>query len=205
MLSKKQRRMLELLDGQIQSCTECLLHVNGRAKPYWTEKSKYVLILEAPGGDEVRENTPTIGKAGRILWDAFMKYDLKREDFLIINSVNCRPMVGNRNGKPTYEEMDKCRHFVYKYINVLNPKFGMVFGNYAMWFLFGIRSGITRHNGNWESNISLKVDFVKSVHPASVIYTADNRKILERSIDVFSRGIKKHYSFIPDEIWEIEI
>lgn len=82
-------KMLTLLDGQVQSCTQCNLHVGGRAKPYWTNRSMCGLFLEAPGKEEVIQNTPVVGAAGKKLWQELHNVGLEREDFLIVNSVNC--------------------------------------------------------------------------------------------------------------------
>jgi DNA polymerase len=60
-----------------------------------------VFVLEAPGKQEVLCGTPVVGKAGKKLWDIAAKYQLYRDNFAIINTVNCRPIDGTKNGKPT--------------------------------------------------------------------------------------------------------
>jgi uracil-DNA glycosylase len=67
-MSTTNLKLLKLLDKQVQSCELCKLFTNGRAKPYWTEVSRYGIFLEAPGKDEVLQNTPVVGRAGEKLW-----------------------------------------------------------------------------------------------------------------------------------------
>jgi DNA polymerase len=174
-MNDKTKRMLELLDGQIQGCTLCDLYRNGRCKPYWSEESKYAIILEAPGKDEIDNNTPVIGKAGKILWETMDFFDLKREDFLIINSVNCRPVEGNKNAKPTDEELSLCRCWLRKYIKVLQPKKMIISGNYSLFTMTG-EKGIMSKNGQSGFCFEFQVPVVYSVHPAMSLYNASKGK-----------------------------
>lgn len=187
MLSDKQVKLLKLLDKQIQSCTKCNLHKTGRCKPYWTPESKYVIVLEAPGADEVKKNTPVVGKAGDKLWEIADHFSLPRKSFLIINAVNCRPVQPgtDRNGKPTKDQIGICREWVRKYIKVLCPEKGIVMGGYSLFTIFG-QEGIMKSNSTVEFNNEFQCNFVKSIHPAMCIYSGDKGKsMLFRSFESF--------------------
>jgi uracil-DNA glycosylase family 4 len=128
MLSKEQIKKLTFLTSKIQKCRKCkLLHKNGMAVPYWTPHSRIMIMAESPGKDEVRKNlrTPLVGKSGRLLFRELKKKNigLSREDFLILNTVQCRPVVNNRNGKPSIKEIETCKFWTDKYIKVFKPKF----------------------------------------------------------------------------------
>jgi len=182
-LSDKQMKLLCLLDTQISSCRECNLYENGRAHPYWTPNSEYVIIGEAPGLDEVEQQTPFIGRAGRILWEMMKKFELYREQFLIINSVNCRPVDGKKNGKPKDEEMQLCKKWIRKYVKVINPEKILLLGSYAIRTTTGLDESVIKNN----SQLTIYENFkaVKSVHPAFTIYSKGGIVLLEESIKQF--------------------
>jgi len=185
-MDKKTVRMLQLLDKQVQSCERCILYKNGRAKPYWTEKARFAILGEAPGRDEVVNNTPFIGKAGEKFWSAMESFGLYREDFLIINSVNCRPVKDGKNGKPTDEQMDVCRMWFRKYLKVLKPSKILTLGSYAYFTLTGNRSIMKDINGVLDYNEEFGTQVVYSVHPAYVIYNPEEgQKMLCESIKCF--------------------
>ena len=184
-MNQKQTKMLHLLDKQIQQCTRCDLHENGGCKPYWTEQSKYIILGEAPGRNEVTSNEPFIGSAGKNLWSIMAEFGLTKEDFLIINSVNCRPVNGNKNGKPTKEQMLTCRPWIRKYIKVLHPELILVLGSYPLLTLTGLK-GIMSLNGEVIHSAEFDVDTVMSIHPAMCIYKGEEGKqMLRESIKVF--------------------
>lgn len=189
MLSKKQIRMLELLDGMVQSCEKCSLYEHGRAKPHWTEHTKYAIIGEAPGADEVKENKPFIGKAGNALWEIMGEFKLSRRDFLIVNSVNCRPVNGNKNGKPTKIQMEACKPWIVKYLKVVKPEKVLILGNYALETMLN-EGGISSRSGE----LSFLEDFgcyaYKCVHPAYAIYNKEKGiEMLRTSIRIFKEDI----------------
>ena len=174
LLSNKQMRMLELLDGMISECTECSLHTGGHVKPYWTPMSMHVAIGEAPGAMEVVNNEPFVGKAGEILGESMSKVGFRKEEFLFINSVNCRPTDGSKNSKPSLLQVDICRKWMRKYIKVINPDKIIGFGNFARGSLTGHYSGIVKYNGHIERIYPYNRRAVFSVHPAYCIYDQKN-------------------------------
>lgn len=186
LLNNKQMRMLELLDGMISQCKDCTLYNGGRVKPHWTPMSVFAGLGEAPGKDEVEENEPFVGKAGDILGTSMSKQGFRKEQFLIINSVNCRPVVDGKNGKPTMDQIKLCHKWVRKYIKVVNPEKIIAFGNYARGSLNGIYSGIIKNNGLVEHNGLFNKFVIYSVHPAYSIYNKeDGIPMLDRSIRIF--------------------
>lgn len=216
----KQMRMLELLDSQINKCKACSLWQNSRAKPYWTEFSKYAIIGEAPGYNEIRLNEPFVGPAGEILWDVVGDKGFSKEEFLVINSVNCRPVDEIKewkNGKPTEDEQLTCKPWVRKYLRVLKPEGVLILGNYAMFTVTGNNSGIMSLNATVLTESEPKHDFrynipyVLSVHPALCIYRKEEGKmLLAESIRAFKKAVednrpdKEFFDFLEDdELWKI--
>ena len=210
-LTHKQIRMLELLDEQVLSCKDCTLHHNGgRCKPYWRLSSKYAILGEAPGADEIKFNEPFFGRAGAILWGVMANFDLCKDDFVIVNSVNCRPVKESQRGwvnsKPEEHHQGMCRKWFRKYFKVVKPRKMIVFGNYAMGTLINEYSGIIKHNAEVLHNKEFDIPYVLSIHPAFCIYNEDGIPLLENSIEAFRSLAQETYSddFMNDEeLWKI--
>jgi len=208
MLSKRQIRLLQLLDEQVLNCKRCSLHNGGRCKPYWTQRSRYVIVGEAPGKQEVVESSPFVGMAGHVLWDTIYKVlKCMRSDFAIINSVNCRPTDGKRNLKPDADAQNCCRQWIRKFIKIIEPEKVLILGNYAMGTLLGRSSGIVKMNGTdgFLSGEFRNTPFVISVHPAYTIYNKDDGlQKLEEAIEKF-KEVKKpiQLDFFDDKLFEI--
>jgi len=182
---------LKILNEQIIRCKKCpRLRPNGMAIPYWTKKSKYLGLAEGPGKVEVEEKTPLIGPAGDIFIKGIKEIGFKREDFVILNSVQCRPVVGKRNGKPTFDEMINCRFWVNKYVEVSRPEKILAMGNYAVYSLFGTGNslgGITASSGKFIGNYA-NIPVYACIHPASLLYNDDNKILFKKSLKNFKEA-----------------
>ena len=200
MLDERQIRLLELLEDQINKCDHCFSLYKRKCLPYWTPLSKYLIIGEFPDIKDVG-NEPFIGYAGGILWAIMDKYALRKEEFAIINSIQCRPVpeVG-ANGKPTVSNMIRCRPWIRKFIRILEPHKALVLGNYAKAVSEDSNSvsdisGIMKMNGIYRINSVYvhSLPTVYSVHPSICIKkvhpsmggAVEGEKLLEISIKVF--------------------
>jgi uracil-DNA glycosylase family 4 len=97
----------------IGACQNCDLKKNGMAIPLAGSKVRCILIGEAPGENEIKQGEPFVGRSGKLLIDKFQQHGFTRENFLILNSTNCRPVHLNegsvRNDKPTLTEIEACK------------------------------------------------------------------------------------------------
>jgi len=125
--------------------------------------------------------------AGEILAEYMAKYGFRKEQFLIINSVNCRPVDGNKNGKPTPREVSVCHSWVRKYLKVVQPEKVLILGNYAKGSMKHGYSGILSNNGTvMSSRVLYDTMEVLYVHPAYCIYNKeDGRKKIDYAINKF--------------------
>jgi uracil-DNA glycosylase family 4 len=193
MLTKRQIRMLQLLDKQVSSCTSCGLHDNGTAIPYWTPYSRYAIIGEAPGANEVRQQTPFVGASGEILTSALEKYKFESKDFLIVNTVQCRPVRGNTNGKPNEAQIKECQRHLRRYLKIVNPEKILCLGNYAKYIFTGNYYGILKERGSFNEhrieNDGTVFPVLFTIHPAYCIYNReDGTGLLERDIKLFKES-----------------
>jgi len=190
MLTEREFRLLELLEDQIGKCRNCELLFRRKCLPYWTPISKYLILGEAPGGNEV-DNEPFIGKAGNKLWTIMDKFGLRKEEFAIINSIQCRPVTETgANGKPTMDDLENCRPWIRKFIRILEPHKILILGNYAKAVIEDSKNigGIMSINSTAASNnVFVRETYVVySVHPSMCIYKGkEGERMLEKSIKVF--------------------
>jgi uracil-DNA glycosylase family 4 len=92
--------------------------------------AKIMLIGEAPGEQEDETGIPFCGKSGQLLEKALSCINLSRkENLFITNSVFWRPP---NNRKPYNDEIDLCRIFVKKMIEIINPKVVILCGATAV-------------------------------------------------------------------------
>jgi len=85
-----------------------------------SEKSKLMLLGEAPGKDEDRTGVPFCGRSGKFLDKLLLGSGFSRkDDIYITNTVNWRP---DNNRVPTEEEIFYCLPYLEKHIELQNPK-----------------------------------------------------------------------------------
>ncbi|MGC8976659.1 MAG: uracil-DNA glycosylase [Candidatus Ratteibacteria bacterium] len=182
MKSKK----LKEIEKEAKLCKKCHLYkkrknvVFGSGNPY----SKVIFIGEAPGKNEDEKGIPFCGKAGEILDFLLDTIGLKRKNVYITNVVKCRP-PGNR--RPKKNEIEKCKEYLIKQIEIIKPKIICCLGDIALKFIFENYSikknkGITEMHGRIIKLNNFKVFPV--FHPAYAIY---NRKILKVMRDDFKK------------------
>lgn len=150
-----------LSDGALQA-------VLSRGNP----ASDLMIIGEAPGRDEDREGKPFVGKSGQLLDKMLAAIGLKsgygeEDDVYIGNVCFWRPP---NNRKPTPEELDLCRPFVNRHIQLVQPKLILLTGGTSMQSMTGV-SGIMKNRGQWQTiNVgSGEIPALPIYHPAFLL------------------------------------
>jgi uracil-DNA glycosylase len=103
-----------------------------------------MFVGEAPGAEEDRQGLPFVGRAGGLLSQLLESIGLKREDVFIANVLKCRP-PGNRDPQP--EEIDSCRPYLEKQVELIEPRVIATLGNFATKLLTANPTGITKVRG----------------------------------------------------------
>ena len=194
MLNQSQIKKLNFLNEKLRDCQKCKnLFNNGKAYPYYTRHSKYLMLAEAPGGEEVHEDyqTPLVGRSGIKMFTELSRHKLKfkRKDFMILNTVQCRPVIGTTNGKPSNKEIETCRFWTSKYIEIFEPEIILALGNYANKYFFDDdRLGITRESGIIRT-LDNGIKVMPCIHPASLLYSSDNLSIFRSTLKAFRKEV----------------
>lgn len=113
--------------------------------------AKLLIIGEAPGPEENIKGKPFVGRAGQMLDKVLQSANFDPEnDVYITNSVFRMPpgTDGKAFRKPTDEEIDYYRPYVFEIIRLINPRVILLTGNVASQSVLR-KTGITSLRGKW--------------------------------------------------------
>ncbi|HEX3583661.1 MAG TPA: uracil-DNA glycosylase, partial [Thermoanaerobaculia bacterium] len=96
---------------------------------------------------------------------------LTRDDVYIANVIKCRPPE-NRNPEP--DELDACRPFIQRQIELVQPKVIVTLGKFALQSLTGRAYAISAARGQWTEYDGIKV--MPTYHPAYLLRTPSAKK-----------------------------
>jgi DNA polymerase len=103
-----------------------------------------MFVGEAPGRVEDERGLPFVGRAGQLLDELLGEVGLARGDVFITNVLCCRP-PGNRDPLP--EEIEACKPFLYRKVELIQPKVVCTLGNFATKLLTRSSRGIMSVRG----------------------------------------------------------
>jgi uracil-DNA glycosylase family 4 len=121
---------IPLLNQAINTCTKCGLSktrtnfVFGAGNP----KAEVVVVGEAPGAEEDAQGEPFVGRGGQLLTKILESIQFKRNDVFICNILKCRPP---NNRDPQTEEVELCEPYLWKQLELINPKIILCVGRIA--------------------------------------------------------------------------
>jgi uracil-DNA glycosylase len=137
-----------------------------------------LFVGEAPGFHEDQQGIPFVGQAGKLLEQLLAGIGLTRADVYIGNVLKSRP-PGNRDPQP--DEIGACEGYLFRQIELIQPKIVATLGNFATKLLSGKPLGITRVHGQEQETVlgNRRVLLYPLYHPAAALYTPAMLKVLE--------------------------
>lgn len=123
------------------------------------------------GADEDLQGEPFVGKAGKLMNQAFIGLGIKREEIYIANIVKCRPP---KNRTPLKEEANACLDYLRNQVMLVKPQIIVLMGNTALKNILGDEYGITASRGKWIEKKGIK--YMPTFHPAALLRD-DSKKI----------------------------
>jgi len=157
---------LLIIRQDLGDCTRCKLH-KGRNKIVFGDgsvKAKLVFVGEGPGADEDKQGLPFVGRAGKLLTQMIEAMGLQRSDVYICNVVKCRPPD---NRQPEKDEVTACSPFLFRQLDVLQPKVIVCLGSTAAQTLLQTNRGISHFRGEWLDFRGYKM--MATYHPAYLL------------------------------------
>jgi DNA polymerase len=136
-----------------------------------------MFVGEAPGAMEDQQGLPFVGRAGKLLDDLLLEVGIQRSDVFITNVICCRP-PGNRDPLP--DEIEACKPYLYRKIELIEPKIICTLGNFATKLLTGNPTGITRVHGRPQEREAggRVVRLFPIFHPAAALRTDSIKQLL---------------------------
>jgi DNA polymerase len=144
--AEERREELVELYHEASGCVRCPLH-EGRTKVVFgsgNADADLMFVGEAPGMHEDLQGLPFVGRAGKLLDQLLEEVGLQRSDVFITNVLLCRP-PGNRDPQP--DEIETCKPYLHRKIELIEPKVICTLGNFATKLLTRSQRGITGVHG----------------------------------------------------------
>jgi len=142
---QRRERLVELF-REVKGCTRCPLSETRTQTVFGAGNANADLMFvgEAPGAQEDLEGIPFVGRAGQLLNQLLAENGLSRDDVFIANVLKSRP-PGNRDPQP--EEIEACKPYLLRQVELIEPTVICTLGNFATKLLTGSPTGITRVHG----------------------------------------------------------
>jgi uracil-DNA glycosylase family 4 len=167
------REELKAVYQQAAGCTRCPQLASTRTTVVFgsgNADSELMFVGEAPGANEDKQGLPFVGQAGRLLEQLLGEIGLTRQDVFIANVLKCRP-PGNRDPLP--QEIESCQEYLYRQLELIEPRVVCTLGNFSTKLLRADPQGITRLHGRAEVRAigPRTVRLYPLYHPAAALYT----------------------------------
>lgn len=141
--------------------------------------AKIMLIGEAPGRDEDIQGKPFVGRAGQLLDKMLAAIELDRDDVYIANILPWRP-PGNRT--PTATEMELCKPFIIRQIELAKPELLMFLGGSSAKNLLETTDGILKLRGKWRTYSAAQIPALPTLHPAYLLRQPAQKRLSWRDL-----------------------
>lgn len=176
----------ENMDGPVVTeCERCPELVEARSRIVngtGPEDAELLIVGEGPGESEDREGEPFVGRSGAELDEKLRDHGIDREATRITNCVRCRPP---ENRDPTKEELENCRGYLEREIELVDPELIMTVGKVPSEHLLGRDVAVTKEAGSVEDcrlgGTARRV--LISVHPAAMLYDRSQEETFDATVE----------------------
>jgi DNA polymerase len=171
--AEERREELKASFQQASACQKCPQLASTRTTVVFgsgNADADLMFVGEAPGANEDKQGLPFVGQAGRLLDTLLGEIGLTRGDVFVANVLKCRP-PGNRDPLP--QEIDACQDYLFRQLELIEPKVVCTLGNFSTKLLRADPTGITRLHGRAEERQlgPRRVRLYPIYHPAAALYT----------------------------------
>jgi uracil-DNA glycosylase len=159
--------------ADLNGCVRCKLY-SGRTNIVPGEgnaRAELVFVGEGPGEQEDLQGKPFVGKAGQLLDRMIEAIGLSRDQVYIANVVKCRP-PGNRN--PEADEIEACSEFLYRQLDVIQPKIIVALGKFAAQTLLKTEERITQLRGRFYPYRGAQL--MPTFHPSYLLRNPESKR-----------------------------
>jgi uracil-DNA glycosylase len=190
--AEERREELVELFREVSRCERCPLFRTRTRAVFGAGNADADLMFvgEAPGQQEDLLGLPFVGRAGKLLDTLLEEVGLARGDVFIANVLKSRP-PGNRDPQP--DEIDACKPYLHRQVELIEPKVICTLGNFATKLLTRSQRGITGVHGRPQVHElgARTVRVYPLYHPAAALRST---KTLDE--------LRKDFSRLPDLLAE---
>jgi len=162
------------LESAVKGCTLCPLHRTRTQAVFGVgnRSAQWMVIGEAPGADEDRQGEPFVGRAGQLLNSMLKAIGLAREQVFIANILKSRP-PNNRDPRP--EEVRACLPYLFRQIELVNPRLILCVGRIAAQTLLETDTTIGKLRGQLH-RIAGNRPMIVTYHPAYLLRSPGEKR-----------------------------
>lgn len=169
---------LEALKNAVEQFEGCNLRMNAKYTVFANgdPTSKLMIIDEHPGRDEDGMGIPFAGQSGFLLEKMLAAIGLAVDSVYQVASIPWHP-PGSRS--PTLPELEICRPFLERHIELAKPEFVLCLGNTPSRLLFDAQGQVLTLRGQWkESEIGgHKFGTIASLAPSFLLQYPVQKKL----------------------------
>ena len=167
---------LQTLRETVAGCDKCPELYSTRTQTVFGEgpiPAELCFVGEAPGEQEDRTGEPFVGPAGQLLNKIIAAMGMSRDEVYICNTLKCRPP---NNKKPLVKQLNNCRGYFDRQLELLQPKVICCLGVTAAQAVLQTKKNMTELRGQWHELNGVPV--MSTWHPAYILRLegADERK-----------------------------
>lgn len=178
---------LEGLYAAIKVCPDCdLCKTRTQAVPgEGSPTAEIMFVGEGPGFNEDQQGRPFVGAAGKFLDELLASIGQARSSVYITNVLKCRPP---NNRDPLPNEVEACRKYLLRQIELINPKLIVTLGRFSLaWFFPNDRIGKVRGQLRRLGDRHLYHVY----HPAAALHAGNLRKVIQEDFSRIPAALAK--------------
>ncbi|MGC9204926.1 MAG: uracil-DNA glycosylase family protein [Candidatus Micrarchaeia archaeon] len=145
-----------------------------------------MVVGQAPGNNEDIMQRPFVGRSGMLLEELLKHAGIKRKNVYITSAVQFFPP---KNRVPSPEEIERCRPFLIKQIEIVKPRYIVVLGNVALSALLQMNAIGLLHGKSVSKD---GITYLLTYHPAAALRFKRVKTIMENDLKGFSQLIKRN-------------
>jgi DNA polymerase len=159
------------LVARVEGCLACPELAASRTRVVAGQRppgAEVLLVGEAPGAQEDETGVPFVGRSGQLLDELLGQAGLRRSQVAVANVLKCRP-PGNRT--PRRAEVARCRPWLERQIDLVDPTVVVALGSTAAAWFFGpgARIGALREQSAHEPLSHRGRPVLVTYHPSAAI------------------------------------
>lgn len=177
---------LDRLYEEIAACEECSLHTT-RLNPVPGEGSvdaKLMFVGEAPGAREDETGRPFVGRSGDFLTALILGIGLSRSEVFITSVLKSRPP---KNRTPTRSEIEACRPYLERQIEIINPQIIVLLGGVAVSSIVGPWKMAEAHGKFYEAD---EHTYFVTYHPAAALRFPRFKDVIKADFEILKQELR---------------